>query len=373
MNSLVRFYFLAVIILVPSQYSFAGGDIGNGGDPLVSRIKLIERYISTRLRKDADDYISNVIWEHIQIPFGPGREALKKLLARGISDDIKVSGYFVRSSCKNFGGQHAGGSIANDLYGKICLSPKRLAQVNASKSEIVALLIHEHAHHYGFDDANYEIYNTVYQTVKLTEPNWSYSEKVPVLSLRRAEVPSKGSAEKKVPNLNPIEKRADGSILLLSQEDAENHCRQQGSRLPTAYELAVYAQSQGAKGIRETQYKDLLSGSKEVIEENSRMRKDGYFPIFHAIDLNKYVVDFYFNKAGYIPTYKELGHSHIWSSSISYIGMKLINVPTVDGLKSEPDTELETNYYKLGTKGYVGDYMMSKESTLGVRCVKRPD
>jgi hypothetical protein len=98
------------------------------------------------------------------------------------------------------------------------------------------------------------------------------------------------------PNLTDIAKNADGSVRHMTQYDADNYCRSQGQRLPTARELALYAQSLGAQGISET-------------------AKDGY-DLVKGSDSAGHPDNFYFSNQGYQPPAGDLGKSWFWSSSL---------------------------------------------------------
>jgi len=53
------------------------------------------------------------------------------------------------------------------------------------------------------------------------------------------------------PKLSPVVQSADGSARFMNQQDAMAYCESQGGRLPTARELALFAQSTGAVGLIE--------------------------------------------------------------------------------------------------------------------------
>jgi hypothetical protein len=73
-----------------------------------------------------------------------------------------------------------------------------------------------------------------------------------VAQATEAETKPADLSENVVPVLTDIAKNADGSVLHLNQYDADSYCRNQGQRLPTARELALYAQSLGARGVSDT-------------------------------------------------------------------------------------------------------------------------
>jgi hypothetical protein len=158
--------------LCASQVVFAGNDTGNGGSPALLRKKVITDYIqSMDLKGDVLDYAKNFIPEQIADPVA--REALKKMKIQwALDSDISRSKYVISNSCSHIGGKDEAGAIDGQLGGDICLSPAHLAALNPSKAELIGLLIHEHAHHFGYDDQDYLIYNAVYQTARPSKPDW---------------------------------------------------------------------------------------------------------------------------------------------------------------------------------------------------------
>jgi formylglycine-generating enzyme required for sulfatase activity len=167
-----KYLIWAGMLALPSlAFAGAGDGKGNGGSPVLLRTKLIREYINTELRNDALAYMSNLQLDAIASP--TAQKALKRMLEKDILTDIRTSSYVLQTSCKAIGGQDAGGAINGDLGGDICLSPKALAELDSTKAEIVGLAIHEHAHHFGYEDKDYAIYKAVYQTVWLSNPAWS--------------------------------------------------------------------------------------------------------------------------------------------------------------------------------------------------------
>lgn len=167
----------AVALAMSSVTPALGGEGhggGNGGDPVLLRTKLIKEYINTELRGDAIAYMSKLQLDTITSP--TAQKALKSMLEKDVISDIRTSNYVLQISCKSIGGQEAGGAINGDLGGDICLSPGRLAELDSTKAEIVGLAIHEHAHHFGYDDKDYAIYQAVYKSVSLTNPAWSNAD-----------------------------------------------------------------------------------------------------------------------------------------------------------------------------------------------------
>jgi hypothetical protein len=116
--------------------------------------------------------------------------------------------------------------------------------------------------------------------------------------------------------LGDILRDANGRVRHMNQYDAERTCREQGTRLPTARELAVYSQSLGARGIRETAHPGVVTSDTTVRAEIEQMDRDGYYPIYVANSSGQRAVDFYFNYSGYQRPAGALGNLWFLSSSV---------------------------------------------------------
>lgn len=104
------------------------------------------------------------------------------------------------------------------------------------------------------------------------------------------------AAPHQAPNLTDIARNADGSVRSMNQYEANEYCLNQGLRLPTIRELALYAQSREAHGIREN-------------------AQEGYYYI-EALDASGKPDTFYFTNRGYLRPQGELGMAWFWSSSL---------------------------------------------------------
>ena len=152
--------------------------------------------------------------------------------------------------------------------------------------------------------------------------------------------------------LGDILRDTAGNVRHMSQFDAERTCRELGARLPTARELAVYSQSLGARGIRETTHPGVVTTDSTVSAEIEQMDRDGYYPISVANSSGRRAVDFYFNNSGYQRPAGDLGNYWFWSSSV------------------HPDYS-NSAYLLNGFHGYVDYYSRSYASAYGaVRCVR---
>lgn len=104
-------------------------------------------------------------------------------------------------------------------------------------------------------------------------------------------------------------------------------CQDLGARLPSPRELAEWAARSctqtlqtecGAKGIRETQFRDVDAQDPRVREENLSMWKQGFREVLYNKEgqYNTDYIEFYFNGDGYIPPAPErMAPSTILSSA----------------------------------------------------------
>lgn len=104
-----------------------------------------------------------------------------------------------------------------------------------------------------------------------------------------------------VPFIGDIERDSSGKVLRMNQYNAEKHCKAKGSRLPTVREYAQLSQLMGARGIRESAYKNLIGDlieTAKVSNEIDAMEADGFHTIYTRN--NRYrVLEFYFDHSGY--------------------------------------------------------------------------
>jgi len=118
-----------------------------------------------------------------------------------------------------------------------------------------------------------------------------------------------------VPAFEDLAREADGSASYMNQDGAIKYCASKGSHLPTVREYTELATSQGAKGIRETAYKDMVYSDPLVVAERERNGKDGYFVIYRQTADGKTVIDYYYNKVGYKKPAGEFGTTWFWTAS----------------------------------------------------------
>lgn len=152
--------------------------------------------------------------------------------------------------------------------------------------------------------------------------------------------------------LGDILRDSNGRVRHMNQYDAERACREQGSRLPTARELAVYSQSLGARGIRETAHPGVVRTDSTVQAETEQMERDGYYTIYVANASSQPAVDFYFNYSGYQRPAGDLANYFFWSSSVL------------------PDYSFSA-YGLNGGNGFIDDFNRSYDGDgSAVRCVR---
>jgi len=139
------------------------------------------------------------------------------------------------------------------------------------------------------------------------------------------------SAQAQSVSLEDIVRNTDGSAMLMSQIVADEYCLMQGSRLPTIRELAVYAQSLGARGIRETAYPEQALTSPAVKAENEEMQNEGYTSRIDKVSRGQVVVDFYFSSTGYKTPPGELGQYSLWSATGALTPSEAFELSLVNG------------------------------------------
>jgi len=101
---------------------------------------------------------------------------------------------------------------------------------------------------------------------------------------------------------SPVWRGEGGKVAQVSYSEAEEYCKSQSMRIPTAREWAALSVQHGAKGLRKTKYPALSNSDEKVSKEAEKNEKQGYYPT-NVINKDKIsVVDFYFNESGYHST-----------------------------------------------------------------------
>lgn len=107
-----------------------------------------------------------------------------------------------------------------------------------------------------------------------------------------------GAESSQTPSFLDIARNGDGSVKLMSQNEAFEYCAKQGTHLPSARELAQLSMSFGARGIVSSCGSDVRCG--RVRTEHSRYSPENFF----------------FSDAGYQRPAGDLGNYWFWSSSV---------------------------------------------------------
>jgi hypothetical protein len=217
--------------------------------------------------------------------------------AAATDDELKVVVEGRSKTCRGFVSR-------KDRLPHILCSTKRFAET--TESDQYRLIHHEYAGLAGIERnvgaaSDYEI------SSQLTD--FLVPRTVLKLAIKRR-------ADRVMPNLGDIVRNADGSVRSMTWDKADRYCRDQGTRLPTPRELAIYSQSLGAVGIRETDYPGVFYEAPQVMSETYRMLADGYSPILTSTRKGEVSVDFYFNNKNYRPPKEEDYYFVFWSSVI---------------------------------------------------------
>jgi hypothetical protein len=149
-------------------------------------------------------------------------------------------------------------------------------------------------------------------------------------------------------NLSAFYREENGSAQG-SPDQVKHWCNYQGYQLPSARQMALYAQSRGAKGIRETKFPGMSLSSPSVRAESDQNIKEGY----HAVYKDNAVL-FYFNGSGYdVPESLHFSNpSTLWTSTEDDEGSTWVIV-----------TQTEPRFERSPTQPFVPGFA-------GARCVK---
>ncbi len=104
-----------------------------------------------------------------------------------------------------------------------------------------------------------------------------------------------------------------GAVYRPTQIAARAFCDNQGLQLPTAWDLAVFAQRFGMR-VRKTQHPGKLWGSPEVQHEIYAMYANRFTPVNSMNAAGDMIVDFYFNNTSYVCP-REWCLNWLWSST----------------------------------------------------------
>jgi len=140
--------------------AYAGAGSSGGGDASGDRIPTIESWFDGGSSDISRDLVNIATFINAFSSTGQISTEVKDLISKGLIDDIKLGQYDLKSICLDENGVERSASTPKvDLYTNpnqprphICINERKLAAENASRDEVVALMFHEHARHFGLDD-----------------------------------------------------------------------------------------------------------------------------------------------------------------------------------------------------------------------------
>jgi hypothetical protein len=117
-----------------------------------------------------------------------------------------------------------------------------------------------------------------------------------------------------------------GYLPYVEFREATAYCKNLGMRLPTAREYAKYAQSLGAKGVRETAFASASINDPRVKEEIAKNSNEKFFAVFKSPVFETYtdypqtpdsriLIDFYYSSDGYTKPSGARLDDRYWTSS----------------------------------------------------------
>ena len=145
-----------IMILAASVHAQADR-AGNGGDPILMRQERIQTMVNT-LKGKLIKYLGN--FESSDISNEEVRQIFNDILERGLIEDIKLSHYEYSNDCRDNDNNIRGATAhLHDIHGPICFNISYLAENNITENELIGLAMHEHAHHFGYEDLDHSFGN----------------------------------------------------------------------------------------------------------------------------------------------------------------------------------------------------------------------
>lgn len=134
--------------------SFAekGGGSTGGGNSTTDRYRDVEQFFGRNSEtvknylKDFSDQISKYQSE------GESSALLQDVVAQGLMEDIDQSKYIFSKKCTEDGDEKDASTLRGVRNAPICINIPKLVRDNASKAEIIGLMMHEHVRHFGIED-----------------------------------------------------------------------------------------------------------------------------------------------------------------------------------------------------------------------------
>lgn len=139
-----------MLLFTELTHAIASGGTRGGGDATTARkIELSKEFIF--LKSDLKSFLNHLNLSSLK------DVAVKKIIedisARGLNDDINESVYQLSDQCVDEENQtHAASTEIGKRNANICLDLNKLSAQNIVKGELIGLLLHEHAHHFGYKD-----------------------------------------------------------------------------------------------------------------------------------------------------------------------------------------------------------------------------
>ncbi len=160
----LNFLFLFLMIIISfSAYSKAGAGSSGGGDANSKRARILKSYftvnkdnLTTNLTKIANSLNNLESQGHVM-------SQIQTLVKNGLTQDFLKAKYELHPACFDDRGiersasttrldlSFAGQSERNESPA-ICINIRKLAEENASYEDVLGLLFHEHARHFGLED-----------------------------------------------------------------------------------------------------------------------------------------------------------------------------------------------------------------------------
>lgn len=157
------FLILTVALLsAPAFAAFAGSEGRGGGDSLSQKIRGLEKLIGENGNKIKPLLIQIMTNLRKFDPSGKTPQQIISLIDRGLREDVSLSLYQLEAKCIDKKNEERSASTQKTTVDKdpkryhppICINLRRLAIENAKLHEVIGLLFHEHARHFGLEDTD---------------------------------------------------------------------------------------------------------------------------------------------------------------------------------------------------------------------------
>lgn len=186
---------LGILILFMLHQSIAiAGDSGHAGDPAVYRGKLaLEKRVAvaTQYKNSLDEYLKKTILgtlqmyelyqaEYDKIMEPQVAEMMARMIQGRVIETLKNPSFTYKvitdEYCRDSKGDPwAATAKLNDIGGEICVSALRLVEIQADPLEVVGLMLHEHAHHYGYEDKDHKMFDVALAVERKELRDWPNS------------------------------------------------------------------------------------------------------------------------------------------------------------------------------------------------------